>query len=169
MKCLAFIGLALLTACSSEGTSVERARLSTLSFNVPTGWQRVDRERSGVVTAEWRPENNERKESIVVMRTRTFAEAATQSMDSLEELLLKSHSADSKISSTTRLETPAGIEVVRVEYDFQPPASMQTYHRVHAVLRDKDAIVHVLYTARTPDPELDDLSFLVNSLRREEG
>lgn len=165
----AVVTLAFLSACSSDGTSVERARLASLSFEVPAGWHRIDGQRPGLVTAEWRPDDNERKESILVMRSEVFAVAAAPNIDAIEKLLVTSHSTTKGTSGPTRLVTASGIEAVRIEFDFTPPNSKQVYHRVHAVLRDGASLVHVLYTARKPDPELENLRFLVDSLRREEG
>lgn len=161
--------MSLLAACSSDGTEVERAKLGTISFNVPAGWHRVDGDRPGVVSAEWRPVDNTRKESILVIRSKAFAVAATSTREDLEQLLVKSHATARNVTSPTHLSTPLGKDVVRVEFDFQPPNTSQSYHRVHVLMRDDDSIVHVLYTARTPDEDLAELRFLLDSVRREQG
>jgi hypothetical protein len=156
MRALILVAFAV-GGCSSDGLDVERAELASLSFNVPAGWERVDRQSPRVVTAEWRPQENERKESLVVKRSSAHATAATANTEDLERLLLKSHSTTRNLTPAIRFSTPEGLAGVRVEFDFRPGNSTQTYHRVHAVLRDRDSIIHVLYTARTPDSALADL------------
>ena len=47
----------------------------------------------------------------------------------------------------------------------------ERYHRVHIVLADEThgALVHVLYTARTPDRDLTALSIVIDTISHEEG
>jgi hypothetical protein len=65
--------------------------------------------------------------------------------------------------------TQQNLRVVEVAADFVPSGMKASYHRVHAMIVDGEVVVHVLYTARTPDPDLKMFRQVVDTIRRAEG
>jgi hypothetical protein len=168
MKRLALIAVTL--ACSSDSIVGEQARLADLSFEVPVGWHRVDRDRPGLKSSEWQPEDNAAKESILILRSETAALPPTGREQAIAKLLdeVPKGFAQSRPTKATALTTNSGLSGAMVELDFRPPGSTAVYHRVHAVLVEKSgAVVHILYTARNPDSEQRGLKLVINTIREE--
>jgi hypothetical protein len=64
-------------------------------------------------------------------------------------------------------QTKKHLPEVEITSDFVPAGLHASYHRVHAVVMDGDALIHVLYTARTPDPNLTVFRQIVDSIHQE--
>ena len=67
------------------------------------------------------------------------------------------------------VQAAAGLVGFEIETDYHPFDDKREYHRVHAVLVDGDALVHVFYVAGTPDAASTTFQLVLNSLRNEEG
>ncbi|MBL9015230.1 MAG: hypothetical protein JNL83_13690 [Myxococcales bacterium] len=143
--------------------------LGTVAFKALPGWQRSDTRARNTQTAVFTPAVNSRKESITVIRTELGPVAAKYTPEMMSSLLLRAHSALAQAKSTpvARLTTAEGLTGVRVEVDFVPPSLTQSYHRVHVVLAQGTALVHVLYTAAAPEAEQAMLQQVVNTLHEE--
>jgi hypothetical protein len=164
--------LTLLVACGSSEPSYEHATLGSLHFDVLSEWIRVDWNRRGVEQSEWRPDDNDRKEAITVIRTLRSPAVAKADVATLKQLLEVSQRSlrALRASKATSIATPHALAGARIDFDFMPSNLADRYHRVHVVLADKGgALVHVMYTARTPDPELRALSIVLDTLRHEES
>jgi hypothetical protein len=171
-KAIAFVTLALLSACNSDTMEGQHARLADLGFDVPVGWQRVDRQRFGVQSSEWTPEENDRKESLLVIRSETASLPPSADASAIAKLLDEVPKGFGKaaFSKPSPVTTRSGLIGARVEGDYLPPGASSRYHRVHVVLVEKSgAIVHVLYTARTPDTSHAALTLIIDSIRNEEA
>jgi hypothetical protein len=170
-KALVFVTLALLSACNSDTMEGQHARLADLGFDVPAGWQRIDRQRYGVQSSEWTPEENGRKESLLVIRSETASLPPNADPAAVAKLLddVPKGFGKATFSKPTPVTTRSGLVGARVEGDYLPPGASVRYHRVHVVLVEKSgAVVHVLYTARRPDTSLTALALIIDSIRNEE-
>src|SRR6185503_16947036 len=134
------------------------------------GWNRTDTRLRDSSTALWSPTDNDRKEAVVVIRSRrpstANADAAT-----LERLLISAQRSlpQARIGNVTPFTSEQGIAGVRVEVDFVPQGLRNAYHRVHVILIDGEDVLTVLYTARDPDASLAALNLVLGSLHHEEG
>lgn len=171
---ISLVLLAALSACGSQREEArEHARLASLSFDVPAGWSRTDSMQRGVLTAEWRPEHNERRESITVIRTELAPALAKAGPAALEPYLAAAQRSLPSVrpSRVKSIETARGLKGMRVDAEFVPVGQEQPYRRVHVALVDPKgtALIHVLYTAKHPDRALTALELVLANLRREEA
>jgi hypothetical protein len=65
------------------------------------------------------------------------------------------------------VKTARGLVGARVDLDFVPPGQPSRYRRVHVVLVDGSALVHVLYTAKHADVEGDAIGVVLDNLQHE--
>ena len=157
-------------ACT--GAPDQHVRLGTLAFDVPGGWHDTRETRRGVLTAVWAPEDNARKESVTVIRSElapNVAGAAAQSPALVAQLAEQAQAglADARITPATTYTVASGLAGVRLDVEFVPPGLRERYHRVHIVLVDRTALVHVLYTARSAEANPPALGLVLRSLREE--
>ena len=140
--------------------------LDGVGFDVPTSWRRADTHMRGVTSAVFTPEENPRHESLTIIRTQRGIPLAHGNEADLLRLL---NSAESLPGAQARpaasITTNHGMRGARVEFDYVPPGRTQSYHRVHVVVLDGDALVHVLYTAQTPDA--DAMALVLSTLHHE--
>ncbi|HVK88939.1 MAG TPA: hypothetical protein VM513_32690 [Kofleriaceae bacterium] len=173
MKRTAMVMLAVLASCDGQESQTEDAKLGPLTFEVPADWQRTNHERTGTVSAEWRPDTNARKESVTVVRSADRAPAEGFSAERLANLLANAQGTlrGARVSKVTPLSTRRGLTGARIDVSFQPGDGPTRYRRVHAVLVDdtRSELVHVLYTAASPDDHLTAFYTVLESLHREEG
>jgi hypothetical protein len=167
---ITLLAIACAAGCS-RSAELQHIELGALRFDVPGDWQRTDTTARDGVTVVWTPRDNERKQSVAVIYSvqnpaMPGADAAT-----LEHLLAGAQAAlpHARTSQITAIPSRRGLHGARVDLDFIPAGSSARYRRVHAVLVDPadHAVVHVLYTAKTPD--LDALNLVLGSIRHEEG
>ena len=159
---------ALFTGCaaSNEELAREHAKLESLELDVPANWQRTDRMRSGVATATWQPEDNERKESVTVIRTELSLAVAQAGAVAIEPYLAHAQRSlpQARTSAVKRISTAKGLQGARVDVDFVPQGQHERYRRVHVVLVDGSSLVHILYTAQHPDHDLAALGVVLDNL-----
>jgi hypothetical protein len=158
--------VAALAACGTPATTSQPAQLGAIGFDVPVGWHRTDTVRPGMVVAVWTPDDNERKETVTVIRTELSPVVAGGGHGRLVQLL---EQAQTSLPEATRSEvrpisTGRGLVGARIEVDYVPPGLHDHYHRVHAVVVDGASLVHVLYTALRPDADLDAFHIVLNTL-----
>jgi hypothetical protein len=161
--------LAGLAACG--GSSNQRISFAHLTFEVPDGWGHKDTSRRGVATTVWTPDENDRKESITVIRTDEVPVAAQAGDAVLGQYLEDAQKGlpDARVAPVTTVHTRLGLMGVRTEVDYVPPGLRDRYHRVHVVLVDGRSLVHVIYTARTGDPGHEALNGVLATIREGEG
>lgn len=170
------VAVASSPACDSGPSLLDResAKLGDLTFEVPTTWQRVDSAHRGVITAEWKPVDNDRRESVVVIRSSLSPAVAQAGGAVVERLLVDAQRSLSNphTSSVTPIATAHGLIGARVDVDFSRPGTTAKFRRTHVVLvdgqGDRAALVHVLYTAQHPDPARVALNGVLDTIRREE-
>jgi hypothetical protein len=160
-------------ACGgSTALDTDTVTLGSLTFDVPAAWQRADTQRRGVLTAEWVPADNAGKESVTVIRTELVPAVAKAGPQALTPLLRAAQQAlaDVRASRVTELTTVRGMKGARIDVEFRPPGQAERYRRVHVVLVEPSglALVHVLYTARTPSGSPSPLDVVLDTIRREE-
>ena len=150
-----FVPVVLIASCASSEPDVTTAKIESLEYAVPAGWKARDLSNpNNGAMFEWTPDGaNERKESLVV--SRVPQPALAKSRPHLRRVLGKATQALPLASfhQPTPFVTRGGLSGVRTEGRFTPPGKAEPYHRTHAVLADKESLVHVLYTARDPDRE----------------
>ncbi len=161
--------LSLLASASGCGRAHDgEDQVGSIAFK-SLGWNRTDTHGRRTDTAVFTPAANGRKESITVIRTELGPIAEHYTPEMLTALLTKAQStfAQAKATPVARLTTSEGLSGVRVEVDYVPPGLSQSYHRVHVVLAQKTALVHVLYTAASPEAEQSMLQRVVDTLHEE--
>lgn len=163
-------GLAVIMVLASGcGGTSDRTELASLSFEAPARWDRTDAHARGSATAVFVPSSNPRKESITIIRTEVGPIAAHYSTATLSQLLAGAQTAltGAHPSPITRVTTESGLEGLQIVVDYSPPGVPQRYRRIHTVFADGTALVHVLYTALVPDPELGAFHQVLSTLREE--
>jgi hypothetical protein len=154
--------MCLVAAACADSHSSQPVQFADLAFELPDTWT----ETSGAHAdyRMWVPTDNARHESIVLIRSTMPPGLA---VDSLGQLLEDAQDGlgQSRAQATITI-TGAGLRGARVEFDYVPPGSHDTYHRVHTVLVDRDSFVHVLYTAKSAEPELSTLGGVLRTLHQ---
>jgi hypothetical protein len=163
------VALAIVNVIAGCSGAVERSELGSLSFEAPTAWTRTDSRGNGSLTAVFAPSDNLRKETVTIIRTEVGPIAKEYSSGTLSQLLAGAQSAltNGHTSPISRVTTESGLAGMQVVVDFFPSGLSTPYHRVHAVLSDGTALIHILYTALTPDPELGAFHRVLSTLREE--
>ena len=140
--------LTLLAICSCSGTSSrQHVSFAKLTFDMPAAWSDHKSGQRGVSTAVWTPdENADDKESLTVVRTDLAPALAHSGSPAVDNALLASESglAGARASKASPILTKNGLAGVRVDVDFVPRTTRQSYHRVHVVLVDraKASLIH---------------------------
>lgn len=159
--------IALVAACSGTEPPHQHATLGALGYDIPDGWQRTDQ---GPRAAMWTPSDNERKESVVVIRGDLDAEVARRGPAAFAELLVAAQGSlpRAHVGAPEAVTTKAGLHGYRVAVEFSPFGGDQPrYSRVHTILIDGATLVHVIYTARTPDLDPSALEMVIDSTHGE--
>ena len=158
-----------------SGSGGQPTRLGSLSFEVPVDWKRTDSTFDGGMTSVWTPDPsaNSRKESVTAIRSVPSTQRGKPAPAMIDRLLAGAQGTlrGAKTSPVTSITTDQGLTGRWIDVSFQPSTSSQRYRRIHVVLVDADpsALVHVLYTAATPDEGLDAFHLVLDSIRRQEG
>lgn len=164
MKALVLVALALGSACSDSPSPIQAVAFGPLTFNVTADWQRKDTSNPGWASSMFTPSDNNRFESVTVIRSRR----SDSKNSTLEQLLVSAQRGlhHVKISSVRSVRTANGLSGVKVSVTFQPEGMMQNYRRTHVVLSESDrTIVHVIYTAMLPDEDERTLHVVLDSIR----
>jgi len=110
----------------------------------------------------WVPADNQRHESIVLIRAGV---AAGTPLDNVGQLLEDAQDGLGPNRPTATVTAiGAGLQGSRVEFDFVPPGTRDTYHRVHALFVDGDSFIHVLYTAKNAESDLSTFAGVLRTL-----
>jgi hypothetical protein len=174
---LAFItiGTALATpSCTPTHHDMDGqpAKLGDFSYQAPAGWTQTKSKGWHSVSTTWTPDNNDQKESIVVIRTQIDSALGQAGAEAIKKKLLAAQRELPQVQvlgSPIDFHSDGGFAGVRVEDNFIPAGAKYQYHRTHAVLVEGTDIIHVLYTAEQPDAEERALHLVVNSLHKSEG
>ena len=164
--------LLLVFALCSCGSSAEPpASLGDLRYAAPPSWQQHDINDRERLIARWVPDDNVNKESISVIRTQLRPTLKSAQAPAFESLLAEAQKTlpNGHVSAPTMLRTSKGLSAIRIDADFVPAGLRASYHRVHAIVVDGSALVHVMYTAKTPDPDLKIFHLVLDTIHREEG
>ncbi|HEY1556549.1 MAG TPA: hypothetical protein VGF94_17055 [Kofleriaceae bacterium] len=142
-----------------------------LAFDVPGDWSHYDTNHRGVSTEVWSPSGNDEKESLTVIRTELAPVTAQGDASTLSTLLAQAQAGlpESRVSARSSVSTKMGFSGARVDLDYLPNGLKDRYHRIHVVLVDGKSLVHVLYTAKTPDANLNAFNLLLASIHEGEG
>jgi hypothetical protein len=173
MKRLVLLAACVL-GCGSGSDERETATLDTLTFEIPAQWKRTDYQQRGLNTAQWSPAENDRSESLVVMRSQLAEPVAKSGKRALlQDLLARAQGSlvGLKARPVSSLTSTHGFDGARVEVEFRSPKTKQNYRRIHVVLVEPGgtSLVHVLYTAKKPDPNASVLESVLRSIRQGEG
>jgi hypothetical protein len=163
------IGILLaIASCGPSGPPVENTTFGTLAFQIPAQWH--SRTLSDVYTEriEWTPIDNPDKQSIVVMHTSPRPADIQAGTDDIQRLLEAAQQglANATFGKPARIQNEFGFHGAVIEGSFVPPGQTTTYHRLHAVLVDRQmkSFVHVLFTGRVVDREV--FEVVVDSVAR---
>lgn len=166
------LGLAIaLVSASCSSTSRQKVEFARLQFEMPAEWQHHDETFKGVATTMWTPEDNaDAKESLIVIRTEMVSTLEHTSEAQLAALLENAQeSTGARVSPVVAVTTASGFTGARAEADYVPPGLSERYHRVHIILVDGGSLLHVLYTAKRPDPQLSALNTVLATIREGGG
>ena len=154
MRTVVAVTLSLALGCASSSPSLEKVSIGNLIFGTPSGWTSRDVSNPQRKMFEWSPADNERKESLTVIRSDRPA-MARATPEQLHHLMREAQRAmpDAAFSAPISFTTRHGFRGVRIEGSFTPPGSAARYRRVHAVFADGTSLVNVLWTARDLDRE----------------
>jgi hypothetical protein len=166
---LAMKALALtITASCSSSPDLQLGELGAMQYTVPFDWRLAKSFDRPSKSVEWRPvDNNEAKQSVTILLPTPLPAMASAAPGTIERLLSEAQAslpAQVAFDAPTRFTTKQGLVGVRLEGNFVPNGKTETYHRIHAVVIDGDALVHVLATG----VEIDRQAFddVVDSLHR---
>jgi hypothetical protein len=157
-------------ACGSGPISAQHANMGDLTFDAPASWHRSDASRRGVSTTIWTPsDDNTDKESIVVTRTELVAHIAAAGQSTISRLLQRAAALPgARARDVQPYATSTGLQGARVELDYIPPGQSKRYHRVHVVLVERTALVHVIYTALNADDDERALGLVLSTIQHHE-
>ncbi len=173
---VALIAAAVNMSCDgSSDLETQVVTLGPLEFEVPVEWQRANSEPSGTASATWAPvaSSNERKESITVIRSPMHRTREQLMHGELSKLLAGAQGSlpGARVSAVASITTRRQLSGAQINVTFQVGDGGKRYRRVHAVLVDAETsgLVHVLYTAASPDPDLRAFYTVLETLQSEEG
>lgn len=174
MSARVLLPLVILAGCigrdDATPPSGDASHLGSVGFDVPKGWRRSDLGRPGISTSVWTPDDrdNTRKESITVVQGAT---SGAQDDRALEQLLVSAQAAylAQKTSRVIPIKTESGLSGFSITAEFISQRVLEPYRRVHVVLRDGGRLVHVIYTARTFDPQRRALETVLKTIHHEEA
>lgn len=154
-------GLAVFGAACSDVHTPQQIQFGNLGFELPDTWSEASGG-GGADNRMWVPTENDRRESIVMIRSKL---PDGVSLDNLSGLLADAQTglASSRPQVATA-ELGNGLRGARVEFDYIPPGHPHPYHRVHTVFVDGASLIHVFYTAKDSDPTLSALSGVLRTL-----
>jgi hypothetical protein len=171
-RAIQLLGLATILSCSGT-PSRHHVSFAHLGFEMPHDWERRESARRGIYAAIWTPEDNDRKESVTIIRTELAKATASAGSPTVDNVLATAVNGlpSAKTSIVVPILTRSGLHGVRVDVDYIPPGARELYHRVHAVLIDHDSgsLIHLLYTAKSPDERLDTFNLVLNTIHEGEG
>jgi hypothetical protein len=106
---------------------------------------------------------------VTVIRTSLASKRVQPEVGAVEKLLLEAQRALPKahVGPVTEFKTASGLAALRVEADFVPTGQSKLYHRVHSIVIDGTTLIHVLYTAATPDPGAAAVNMVVDTIHEE--
>lgn len=163
----------LLAGCSSGPAPLvtQSAHLGDLGFEAPDEWLHSEAREGSRDVARWMPKDNPDKVVISVFRTELRADHSQASAHQIEHMLVEAQRAlpHADTSASGEYHTARGLAGFQIESDFVPDGLHVTYHRVHTVLVDGPALIHVLYTARSRDAEQPAYRLVLDSIHRQEG
>ncbi len=174
MRSIALFGILAIIgsspACSSSNEA-QVVHVRRVAFELPVGWIRTETVIPGSTTVVWSPAENGRKESIAIIYSDENAAVAMSDTPTLQRLMATAQTGlpNLRASNPTPITTQHGLLGVTQRLEFVPPGSTAKYYRTHAVLSDGKAIVHVLYTARTPDPSSATFNGVLKTIHHEES
>ena len=162
--------LILALAACGRGASRQRVEFANLTFELPGNWVHQDTSRRGLATTVWTPDDNaDRKESISVIRTELAPAVAQAGVPAIDRLLESAQVSlpDARMLGRSQVKTASGLTGTRIDISFVPPGLHERYRRVHVVLVDGASLVHVLYTARSPEDDLSTFNLVLGSIREQ--
>ena len=167
----AFITLFAVCACGGSGPRTQPASLEDLAFETPAAWKHTDVIESSRHVSRWMPSENTAKESISVIRTALRGTVSHPDNKTLTAMLADAQRSlpQGHFPPPVTMQTRTGLTAIVVDGSFTPPGQHERYRRVHALVVDGTEVVHVLYTARSAEPDLASFHLVLDTLHREQG
>lgn len=162
------LGFAACTSSQSSTPEALREKLGDIDYEPVANWKHHDTHEISREVSRWVPDNNPGKESITIIRAEAREELQDASPAKLQELLATAQATlpSPALGQPKILKTKQALNGVEMSADFVPMGLHTSYHRQHAMIIDGNAVVHVLYTAKTPDPDLSSFRQVVDSIHR---
>lgn len=158
--------LACFAGCQGDAPERQHATLGSVGYDIPVDWSRADR---GPRMSIWTPGENSRKESVTVIRADLDPALAKAGPSAIEPLLIKAQGTlpRAHVSTPEPITTAHGLQGFRVAVEFTPFAGKPPYTRIHTIVIDGATLVHVLYTAASPDPESQAMKMVLETAHKE--
>jgi len=162
----------IVAGCASSVDDAPTAKLEDLVYARPAEWtETTTTHANGIATTLWMPANNPNKESIEIVRGDPRIGVPADTLQ-LTQLLTRAQRElpRARISTAMPFATSSGRVGVRIDAEFEPVGLHRAYHRTHAVLVEPGGVVvHVMYTAATPDAQETIFNAVIESIHREEA
>lgn len=160
--CCALLAL----GCAGDGRETRSASIDGLAYSVPAEWQSKNQSEHQTKIALWTPDDNDRKESVAIVRTRAMPALVHADFQRIQQLLsdAQKNLPRGSFGVASRFKSQHGLTGARIAGSFVPDGGVVHYHRFHAVVIDRDSLVHVIYTATDANQSTFDL--VLDSLAR---
>ncbi len=167
------VALALLAACAETQSEVQVAKIADLEYAVPLGWEPRDIGpiEPGSSRVEWRPQESTRGETLTVLVTPPLPALNGKGIDAAVPLIapMVQTLPNARFDAATTFTSPRGLRAVAIRGAYLPAGTQAPVTRSHAVLEHGDRLVHVIYTARSEDPNREAFQAVVDSLHVANG
>ncbi len=169
MRSLLLLVVAASCAVTGESVRTKHVQTASVGYDIPEDWERVESTMRGVETSIWTPKENSERMSVTVIRSELSPTIAAADAATINQLLIQAQGGlrNAKLSPVAEISTAQGLKGARIELEYLPPEVKARYHRSHVVLVDGTALVHVLFTAQSPNT-FAAFETVLSSIRHEE-
>lgn len=159
------------SACGESGPELSWQTVEGLQYALPLGWSVRDQSEQTRKILVWTPDDNEHKESITIIKTQSLVGLTQVGLPRMQGLLSAASAGlpEASFTTPTRVVTSRRLVGLRVDGQFTPTGAGAPYRRIHVVMLDGTALVHVLYTARNLSEEPEGLRIVLETLHRKEA
>lgn len=153
MKRQVLLALAF-SGCAASASLEQPTLAGNIEIRAPTGWSAHDYSENAHTVLQWTapPDDDARGTSVLVARVERSPLANVTDME-LGQWLANAQQKLPRASFGKPIPfvTGNGFPGVRIEGEFVPPNRHAAYRRLHAVIVDNTALIHLIYTAKQID------------------
>lgn len=170
MRPIALVLVAILASCGESAPAVSWQTVEGLQYAVPLGWSVRDQSEQTRKILVWTPDDNDQKESVTIIKTQSLVSTTNGGLPRLQGLLAAASAGlpASSFTKPTKVVTSRGLVGMRVDGQFVPSAIAAPYRRIHVVMLDGRALIHLLFTSKDMTAEPEGLRIVLETLHRTE-